>query len=216
MPCRTIAVSATESYARHNSRGQLAKARLQTLKSQVQPHFLFTTLHSISALMLTDAKAAGRLMTRLGDLLRISLETVGTQITTLNRELKFANCYLDVEKVRLEERMNVIYDIAPETLDAQVPRLLLQPLVDNSVRHGISKRTEGGEIRIGAKTQEGELQLEVTDNGPGVGDLETRPTNGLGLRITRERLQSLYGQNQSLELSSSTEGGVSVRIRLPL
>jgi LytS/YehU family sensor histidine kinase len=108
---------------------QLEKARLQSLKSQLQPHFLFNTLNSISALMLTNVKAADRMITRLGDLLRISLQTAGTQMTTLSRELEFVNCYIEIEKVRFEERLKVSVDVAPETLDASVPHLLLQPLV---------------------------------------------------------------------------------------
>lgn len=135
------------------------------MKSQLQPHFLFNTMHSISALMLTDVNAADRMMSRLSDLLRMSLESAGTQITTLNRELEFVHCYLDIEKVRFEERLHVIFDIAPETLDAQVPHLLLQPLVDNAVKHGISKVPGGGEIRITVSTQNGELKLKIEDNG---------------------------------------------------
>ena len=195
--------------------GQLAKAHLQRLKSQLQPHFLFNTMHSISALMLTDVNAADRMMCRLSDLLRISLETADTQITTLNRELEFVTCYLEIEKVRFEERMKVIFDIAPETLDAQVPHLLLQPLVDNAVKHGISKLSVGGEIRITVRRQDNELQLQIKDNGPGVRKTGTLATNGLGLRITRERLESLYRQNQSLELVSPPEGGVTIRVCIP-
>ena len=195
--------------------GQLAKAHLQRLKSQLQPHFLFNTMHSISALMLTDVNAADRMMCRLSDLLRISLETADTQITTLNRELEFVTCYLEIEKVRFEERMKVIFDIAPETLDAQVPHLLLQPLVDNAVKHGISKLSVGGEIRITVRRQDNELQLQIKDNGPGVRKTGTLATNGLGLRITRERLESLYVQNQSLELVSPPEGGVTIRVCIP-
>ena len=195
--------------------GQLAKAHLQRLKSQLQPHFLFNTMHSISALMLTDVNAADRMMCRLSDLLRISLETADTQITTLNRELEFVTCYLEIEKIRFEERMKVIFDIAPETLDAQVPHLLLQPLVDNAVKHGISKVSVGGEIRITVRRQDNELQLQIKDNGPGVRKTGTLATNGLGLRITRERLESLYVQNQSLELVSPPEGGVTIRVCIP-
>jgi signal transduction histidine kinase len=194
---------------------QLAKAHLQTLKSQLQPHFLFNTLHSISALMLTDVRAADRMMSRLSDLLRISLENAGTQITTLKRELEFVNCYIEIEKIRFEERMNVIFNVAPETLDAQVPHLLLQPLVDNAVKHGISKLPEGGQIRITVHKHNDELQLEIKDNGPGLGRQATLPTNGLGLSITRERLESLYGRNQSLELVSPPEGGLLIRVCIP-
>jgi len=195
---------------------QLSKARLQTLKSRLQPHFLFNTMHSISALMLTDVQAADRMMTRLGDLLRMSLESAGTQITTLSHELEFVNCYLEIEKVRFAEKLTVILEIAPETLDALVPHLLLQPLVDNAIKHGISKLSSGGEIRITANAQDGELQLEVKDNGPGCGERHSFPANGLGLKITRERLESLYGQDQSLELLSPIEGGSVTRVCIPL
>jgi two-component system LytT family sensor kinase len=194
---------------------QLAKAHLQVLKSQLQPHFLFNTMHSISALMLTDVLAADRMMTRLSDLLRLSLEAEGTQITTLSHELEFVNCYLEIEKIRFEERLNVILDISPETLDAQVPQLLLQPLVDNAVKHGISRLLGEGEIRITVKMQHDELQLEVSDNGPGFGKPAFFQHNGLGLRVTRERLESLYGQDQSMELLSPPQGGGTVRICIP-
>lgn len=195
--------------------GQLAKARLQTLKSQLQPHFLFNTLHSISSLMLTDVQAADRMMTRLGDLLRMSLESAGTQITTLSRELEFVNCYLEIEKIRFADRLSVTLEIAPETLDASVPHLLLQPLVDNAVKHGISKRSAGGEIRITVTARNGELQLEVRDNGSGPSMHGVIPSSGLGLRITRDRLESLYGQHQSVELLSPLEGGALTRVCIP-
>jgi len=196
--------------------GRLAKARLQALKSQLQPHFLFNTMHSISALMPTDVKAADRMMTRLGDLLRISLESAGTQITTLSHELEFLNCYLEIEKVRFAERLHVTLDISPETLDASVPHLLLQPLVDNAVKHGISKLPDGGEIRIVAKAQAKQLQIEIVDNGPGVSDSQRLASSGLGLRITRERLESLYGQDQQLELLRSPGGETTAHVCIPL
>jgi len=195
--------------------GQLSKAHLQTLKSQLQPHFLFNTMHSISALMLTDVQAADRMMTRLSDLLRMSLETAGTQVTTLSRELDFVNCYLEIEKVRFEERLNVMVEIAPETLDALVPHLLLQPLVDNAVKHGISKLLAGGEIIITSAVEDGELRLQVKDNGPGLDRPGMLHATGLGLRVTRDRLETLYGQDQSLELLSPPEGGVAIRVCLP-
>jgi len=195
---------------------QLAKARLQALKSQLQPHFLFNTLNSISALMLTDVEAADRMITRLGDLLRISLETAGTQMTTLSRELEFVNCYVEIEKVRFEERLKVSIDVAPETLDANVPHLLLQPLVDNAIKHGISRLVAGGEIRISATADGADLHLEVRDNGPGIRQLAPFPSNGVGLRITRERLETIYGQHQSVELLTLPEGGAVARVSIPL
>jgi two-component system, LytTR family, sensor kinase len=194
---------------------QLAKAHLHSLKSQLQPHFLFNTMHSISALMLTDVKAADRMITRLADLLRMNLESAGTQITTLSRELDFVNCYLSIEQIRFEERLHITFDIDPETLDAQVPMLLLQPLVDNAVKHGISHLIEGGEIRISAARQNGDLKLEVRDNGPGLSASSSDRGCRLGLKVTRERLEALYGQNQCVEVASPPEGGVSVLVSIP-
>jgi sensor histidine kinase YesM len=195
---------------------QLVKARLQALKSQLQPHFLFNTLNSISALMLTDVKAADRMITRLGDLLRVSLETAGTQMTTLSRELEFLNCYIEIEKVRFEERLKVSIDVAPEALDASIPHLLLQPLVDNAIKHGISRLIGGGEIRISVTTDATDLHLEVKDNGPGLQEPSPFPASGIGLRVTRERLETIYGQHQSLEMLTLPEGGAVARVSIPL
>lgn len=195
---------------------QLAQAHLQTLKSQLQPHFLFNTLHSISALMLTDVPAADKMMTRLSDLLRMTLEDSETHATTLSRELEFVNGYLGIEHIRFEERLNVVLDIAPDTLDAEVPHLLLQPLVENAVRHGISRLSSGGEIRITARHDEKSLNLRVRDNGPGLRNRDDFPAKvGLGLKATRERLETLFGNAQAFEVYSPDEGGVEVRVRIP-
>lgn len=196
--------------------GQLAKARLQTLKSQLQPHFLFNTLHSISALMMTDVAAADQMMTSLSDLLRMSLDANGIQTTTLAREIEFVGVYLDIEKARFQDRLAVYVDIAPECLDAIVPHLLLQPLVENAVRHGVSRRSLSGEIRIVAKHEGSDLHLWVRDNGPGVAEaLLHRAKHGLGLRLTKERLSALYGGEQSCEIRNREEGGAEVRLRIP-
>ncbi|HEY6339085.1 MAG TPA: DUF1272 domain-containing protein [Candidatus Sulfotelmatobacter sp.] len=195
---------------------QLEKARLQSLKSQLQPHFLFNTLNSISALMLTDVEAADRMITRLGDLLRVSLETAGTQMTSLSRELEFVSCYIEIEKVRFEERLKVTMDVAPETLDASVPHLLLQPLVDNAIKHGISRLASGGEIRISSTQDDADLHIEVRDNGPGFREPLHTSLGGVGLRVTRERLETIYGQDQSIEVLGLPEGGVAARVCIPL
>jgi two-component system LytT family sensor kinase len=196
--------------------GQLAKAHLHALKGQLQPHFLFNTLHSISALMLTDVIAADRMMSRLSDLLRMSLEGSSAQMTTLNHELEFANGYLEIEKIRFEDRLTVVLDIAPDTLDAQVPHLLLQPLVENAVRHGIARLSSGGEIRISANHYAGTLHLQVRDNGPGLAEHgEVQSKDGLGVGATRERLRTLYGDDQQIEIRNATQGGVEVNVRIP-
>jgi two-component system, LytTR family, sensor kinase len=198
--------------------GQVAKAHLQALKNQLQPHFLFNTLHSISALMLTDVRAADRMMSRLSDLLRISLENEGIQIIPLSQELEFVNGYLEIEKVRFEDRLKVVFDVAPDTLDALVPHLLLQPLVENAVRHGISRRSANGEIRISVHHDNHSLYLRVKDNGPGMKDFgatQNQSKTGLGLRATRERLETLYAQEQSMEIRSAPESGVEVEVQIP-
>lgn len=195
---------------------QLTKAHLRALKSQLQPHFLFNTMHSISALMLTDVPAADRMMTRLSDLLRMSLENDGVQVTRLSRELEFVNGYLEIEKVRFGERLGVTLDIVPETLDAQVPHLLLQPLVENAVRHGVARLSANGKLRIAASHDGHNLLLAIRDNGPGLNGVESSaPKSGLGLRATRERLQTLYGGDQSLHVRNLPEGGVEVSVRIP-
>lgn len=196
--------------------GQLAKARLQTLKSQLQPHFLFNTLHSISALMLIDVYAADRMMTRLSDLLRLSLESGGSQLTTLSQELEFLNGYLEIEKTRFEDRLTVVFEIAPDCLDAQVPHLLLQPLVENAVRHGISRMSAGGEIRIEGRHDGANLLLRVKDNGPGLASSSNEQfKSGVGLTVTRERLITLFGDDQSCRIRNLPEGGVEVCLQIP-
>jgi two-component system, LytTR family, sensor kinase len=196
--------------------GHLAKAHLQALKSQLQPHFLFNTLHSISALMLTDVYSADKMISRLSELLRMALDNDGGQLTTLERELEFVSGYLEIEKIRFEDRLKVIFEIEPETVDAQVPHFLLQPLVENAVRHGVSRLSSGGEIRIAASHDSDYLHLLVSDNGPGLTDSTGGPGgNGLGLGTTRERLRTLYGSDQSLEVRDGVEGGVEVLVKIP-
>jgi two-component system LytT family sensor kinase len=194
---------------------ELARSHLQTLKSHLQPHFLFNTMHSISSLMLTDVKAADKMMTRLSDLLRMSLESDGMQITTLRRELEFVSGYLEIEKIRLEERLNVVEEIPPEILDARVPHLTMQPLVENAIRHGVSRLSAGGTVWIIARRDGRQLDLRVRNEGPSLVDAARNPLKkGLGLRTTRERLATLYGAEQSLEIHDCP-GGVEVSVRIP-
>jgi two-component system LytT family sensor kinase len=195
---------------------QLAKAHLQALKSQLQPHFLFNTLHSISALMLTDVPAADKMMARLSDLLRMSLEDSETQLTTLSRELEFVNGYLGIENIRFEDRLEIVLDIAPDTLDAEVPHLLLQPLVENAVQHGISRLSSGGEIRVAARRDGHSLRLSIRDNGPGLGKGGRSESGaGLGLKATKERLETLFGNTHTFEICTPAEGGVEASVRIP-
>lgn len=196
--------------------GQLAKARLRVLKNQMQPHFLFNTLHSISALMLTNVAAADRMMTSLSDLLRMSLEDKGDQLTSLNRDLEFLGVYVEIEKARFEDKLRVNFDIEPECLDAQVPHMFLQPLVENAVRHGTSKRSQPGEINVIAKHRDENLEMWIQDNGPGfVGTAEDVFARGLGLSVTRERLKALYGNAQRCKIGNAEAGGAEVYVLIP-
>jgi two-component system LytT family sensor kinase len=195
---------------------QLAKAHLESLKGQLRPHFLFNTMHSISALMHTDVGAADKMMCRLSDLLRMSLEDVALQMTTLSRELEFAGGYLEIEKLRFEDRLNVQLEIANDTYDAEVPHLILQPLVENAVRHGIAKQSGQGELRIQATHDSRNLLLRITDNGPGFLEADISASKSrLGLRSTRERLETLYGADQAFSIRSLEQGGVEVSVRIP-
>jgi sensor histidine kinase YesM len=206
-----------EQAAEQLARG-LTEARLQALKMQLQPHFLFNTLNAISALIPADAKPARRMLARLGDLLRATLEHEETQEVTLREELAFLEPYLEIEQARLEDRLTVVMNIAPETLDARVPHLLLQPLVENAIRHGIAARIEPGRVEISASRGPDDryLQLEITDDGRGVdrnADVSTR--RGVGLTNIRSRLEQLYGREHRFTLLNQAAGGVLVRISLP-
>jgi sensor histidine kinase YesM len=196
---------------------QLSKAQLQSLKAQLHPHFLFNTLNSISALQLEDTDAAQEMTARLGDFLRMTLENAGTQEVTLEREIEFLECYLDIEKVRFGERLTTRIEIDPELLLCRVPNLMLQPLVENSLKHGISNKASRGKINIKASRENGWLKVEVEDNGKGIedSDLETVFTSGLGLSNTRERLERLYGSNFRFQLRNAPDGGLIAALRLP-
>jgi len=195
---------------------RLAQAQLRALKSQLQPHFLFNTLHSISTLMMTNVQAADSMLVRLSDLLRLSLENNTVQETTLHREMHFVEGYLEIEKVRFGNRLCVKCDVSPDTLDANVPHLLLQPLVENAIRHGASKRIAGGEVWIAAARENDDVVIEVGDNGPGFSpNPEWNAKHGLGLNATRERLEVFYGARQRLDIISAPGRGTTVRVRLP-
>ena len=196
----------------------LTEARLQSLKMQLQPHFLFNTLNAISALIPAEAKPARRMVARLGDLLRATLEHEETQEVTLREELAFLQPYLEIEQARLEDRLTVVMNIAPETLDARVPHLLLQPLVENAIRHGIASRIEPGKVEISASRGADDrfLLLEIRDDGRGLDrDNEDRPRRGVGLTNIRSRLDQLYGAEHRFKLENQAAGGVLVRISLP-
>lgn len=193
---------------------RLVQAKLQALQMQLNPHFLFNTLHSISALMHKDVEAADRMIMRLGDLLRAALEGSDTQEVELRQELEFLKRYLEIEQTRFGNRLTVKMDIAPETLEAQVPNLILQPLVENAIRHGIEPRSKSGRIELRAQRHNGALTLEVSDNGTGLpGNQALR--EGVGLSNTRARLRELYGEAHQFELRPGADGGLMVHLCIP-
>ncbi len=233
---RTLRASQLETH--------LVAARLQALQRQLQPHFLFNTLNTISALMHRDVDAADNMIARLSDLLRLSLQTVGVQETTLKSELDFVSKYLEIEQTRFRDRLTVVFHVQPDTLDALVPNLILQPLVENSIKHGIAAKPSHGQIEIIARRsgttdggisqlpprarREGSrdakadtaaggiLELEVHDNGVGLSDARLSDFNrGVGLTNTRSRLQHLYGAAHRFEFRPREGGGLAVLIAIP-
>lgn len=194
--------------------GRLAQARLQALQSQMNPHFLFNTLHTISALMHKDVEAADRMVMKLSELLRLALDNTDTHEVPLSQELDFLQRYLEIEKTRFRERLHVELNIEPETLLARVPNLVLQPLVENAIRHGVERHARPGRIILRAQRHNGQLELEVQDNGAGLPD--GKPLReGIGLTNTRSRLQQLYGTAQRFELTNVETGGLLARVVLP-
>ncbi|HSK72751.1 MAG TPA: histidine kinase [Pyrinomonadaceae bacterium] len=193
---------------------KLAQARLDALKMQLHPHFLFNTLNSISVLMRDDREAANRMLVRLSELLRVALKSEGAQEVSLKDELEFLRGYLEIEQVRFQDRLQVAFEVEKEALDAQVPNLILQPLVENAIRHGIAPRAEAGLIQIQAKRENGFVQLSVSDNGAGLKD-SAKKSGGIGLKNTRERLEKLYGDRQQFEIVSAKNGGLQVNIKIP-
>ena len=194
------------------------EAQLKMLRYQLNPHFLFNTLNAISTLILEQqTELANRMVTKLSSFLRYSLDNDPMQKITLEQELGALKLYLDIEKVRFEERLNLELDIEEQAAGALIPSLLLQPLVENAVKYGIARSEEGGHLRIAAKVFAGDLLLELSDDGPGVElvDGQIPDANGVGLRNTRERLEELYGSHHSFRLSETEPHGLTIRIRIP-
>ncbi|HEX8561007.1 MAG TPA: histidine kinase [Pyrinomonadaceae bacterium] len=197
---------------------QLASAQLEALKMQLQPHFLFNTLHSISALVHRDPDSADRMIARLGDFLRLTLDNSGAQEVSLQKELEFLTCYLEIERVRFQDRLTTSLDVEPSALDTPVPNLILQPIVENALRHGIAQTRGPGRVEISAKRERGSLRIRVWDNGPGLKAI-TRPDDGLkvgvGLSNTRARLEQLYGGAHRFEMENAPGGGLLVTLEIP-
>jgi two-component system LytT family sensor kinase len=199
-------------------RTQLVQSQLEALKMQLHPHFLFNTLHSISALLNKDTDAARRMISRLGDFLRLTLENAGTQEVTLQEEMEFLNGYLEIERVRFADRLTTSVEVDPEVLDVRVPNLILQPIVENAMRHAVATHAHAGRIEITAVARNGCLRIQVKDNGPGLPIDQVvvkQMGKGVGLSNTKARLERLYGADHMLELANDPEGGLVVTLEIP-
>ncbi|HVG35501.1 MAG TPA: histidine kinase [Pyrinomonadaceae bacterium] len=198
-------------------KAQLAQAQLESLKMQLHPHFLFNTLHAIAALVRSNERQpAVNMIAGLSDLLRRALESADEQEVPLSEEIKFVETYLDIQKVRFSDRLRVRMELAEETLSAQVPNLILQPLVENAIRHGISLNDSAGLVVITSKLQNRMLHISVCDDGPGLqSGWRMEESEGIGLSNTSERLKFLYGTEHRFELRNNETGGVTAKLVIP-
>lgn len=194
---------------------ELARAELRALQMQMEPHFLYNTLHTVSEMVHADPGAAERMIVRLGSLLRHTTET-GSQEVPLEREVEFLRAYLEIEQARFHDRLTVRIDVPDELLACPVPSLILQPLVENAIRHGTSRLAGAGTVCITAAAEGDALVLRVVDNGPGPGAPGTRRGAGVGLQNIRSRLRHLYGGAGALTLEPAAGGGFEATVRLPL
>ncbi len=215
---------AFDYYARYRERefrasqleAQLAQAQLHALKMQLHPHFLFNTLNAIAGLVRDRKdKAAVSMIAGLSDLLRHTLENSGKQEIPLHEELDFLELYLDIQQMRFSDRLTVRMEVAPETLNARVPNLILQPLVENAIRHGVAARVSAGLVAISARRENGALELKVADDGPGLKRGWSMEDGGIGLSNTRERLTQLYGKEHRFEVRNREGGGVEAALLIP-
>ena len=209
-----VAVEHTLSYHRQVREREvaLAEARLEVLKRQLQPHFLFNTLNSISVLMFENVALANRMLLRLSELLRAGLTNDSPHEVSLERELAFLERYLDIERIRFGDRLTVDVDVDQTALHARVPNLILQPLVENAIKYGVAAVDRPSTVSIRAEKTGGELHLQIRDDGPGISRNAKR---GVGLSNTEARLRQLYGSEQKLELTSPADGGLLVSIVMP-
>jgi signal transduction histidine kinase len=206
-------IHAIEYYGESRERTlEATRLALDNLRAQLQPHFLFNTLQSISTLIYRDQAAADRMLTDLSELLRLSLRNPGSREVPLREELEFLERYLQIMRVRFGDRLVIDVHAEPDLMNALVPSLVLQPIVENAIQHGMADRQGRGHVRVGAARDGSAVRLEVFDDGPGLS--ATSSTNGIGLANTRERLERMYGPRGRMEIL--TDKGCTVRLMIPL
>jgi signal transduction histidine kinase len=214
---------AVEHYRRYRERellalqlqAALAEAELAALKAQLHPHFLFNTLNTISILLAEDPRAARKMLVHLSDLLRMVLNRERGHEVSVRQEVELLESYLEIERLRFQDRLQVQLRVDPEALDARVPDLVLQPLVENAIKHGVVPRPGGGKVEVSVHRRNTELRLEVRDDGPGLEPSAIGRGKGLGLSNTRHRLEKLYGRQHQFELENAEAGGLSVVLTIP-
>ena len=193
---------------------RLAKTHLQVLRMQLQPHFLFNTLNTVAELVHSDPDTADQMITRLGRLLRLSLDHAGHQVVPLRQEIEFLRMYVEIEQVRFQDRLQIVWDLSPDTLDAAVPTLLWHPVLENAIRHGVTPLAGRGRIVIVSYRQGDDLGLEIRDNGMGLPEGGVS-REGVGLRNIRERVSQLYGPRGQFTLERARGGGTVAILRIP-
>jgi LytS/YehU family sensor histidine kinase len=193
----------------------LKQAELEMLKMQLHPHFFFNTLNAISALMYRSPKEADRMITRLGDLFRLALRKDKTQEVPLKEELEFLQAFLQIHQTLMGKRLQIEWNVEPQTLDALVPNLILQPLAENAIQHGVAQIEDGGQIKINASRQDGKLLLQIYNDGFGFASKNGNNKGSIGLINTRARLENLYYEAHKFSIEESASGGVTVQIEVP-
>ncbi|HEX2835231.1 MAG TPA: histidine kinase [Thermoanaerobaculia bacterium] len=212
LPAYWLLVILAETIRLWRLEAQLAEARLLALKAQLQPHFLFNALNTVSVLMREDVDAAEDVLVRLSALLRRTLDSSAKHEVPLREELAVLEAYLEIERVRFVDRLAYRIDVAPDAEETAVPPLILQPLVENAVRHGIARRVSPGRIEIAVARRGDRVRMSVRDDGPGI---EAGARDGVGLSNTRARLEQLYGSRHSFEVTNAPEGGALVAMEIP-
>jgi len=213
-----LRIAQAQQLAAAELRTELVRAQLENLRLQLQPHFLFNTLNTISSVMYEDVRAADAMITQLSDLLRLTLQASRAHEIPLAEELQITRLYLDLMQKRFENKLRVSYAIDPSLNETLVPQLILQPLLENSLRHGMNSGNGAMELSITAHRENGSLILQVCDTGCGIGDLEASGVfgRGLGLSNIRDRLAHLYGEGQEFSIANRSSGGAEVTLRVPL
>lgn len=196
------------------------EAELKALKAQVNPHFLFNTLNSINALVIKDPKKTREMITRLGNMLRYVLDVSESDFVPLRREMEFVEDYLAIEKTRLGEKLQLYVNVDKNLMDVPVPPIILQPLVENAIKHGVAKQARGGWVRIDVKAEKGNLKYQVTDSGgklsPPGKNLNVTLNQGLGLKNIRERLKCIFNDDFSFNIENNTPSGVVAAVVFPI